>query len=131
MCTVLEYCVVCDQSVEEIQGNEWRYWDCGIIYWAFQSVVIACQLISRLRKMHICARLMITYTEMKNEPYLNRNLRKLIDTIAFDIYSHWVKKGEEQNRAAVFQTSPKRDRVGHENMHVDTMDYMTDIKVAS
>ena len=72
---------------------------------------------------------MITYAEMKNEPYLNRNLRKLIDTIAFDIYSHWVKKGEEQNRAAVFQTIPKRDRVGHENLQGEESDYMRDIKV--
>jgi phosphorylase kinase gamma subunit len=42
-----------------------------------------------------------------SKPYENRFVRKLIDACAFQIYSPWVKRGEEQNRAALFETTPK------------------------
>ena len=38
-----------------------------------------------------------------------RNVRKLIDGAAFHIYGHWVKKNDGQNRAAMFEHSPKKD----------------------
>lgn len=41
-------------------------------------------------------------------PYENRFVRSLIDACAFQIYGHWVKRGEEQNRAALFESTPKR-----------------------
>ncbi len=41
-------------------------------------------------------------------PYENRFVRSLIDSCAFHIYGHWVKRGEEQNRAALFENQPKR-----------------------
>lgn len=41
-------------------------------------------------------------------PYENRFVRSLIDACAFHIYGHWVKRGEEQNRAALFETTPKK-----------------------
>jgi phosphorylase kinase gamma subunit len=44
-------------------------------------------------------------------PYKNKTYRRLIDTSAFNIYGHWVKKGEQQNRAALFETEPKRDLI--------------------
>lgn len=40
-------------------------------------------------------------------PYEQRYIRTLIDSCAFHIYGHWVKRGEEQNRAALFETTPK------------------------
>ena len=49
----------------------------------------------------------LTLQDMGDTPYENRFIRKLVDTCAFNIYSHWVKRGEEQNRAALFETTPK------------------------
>ena len=40
-------------------------------------------------------------------PYEDRFVRRLIDGCAFHIYKHWVKRGEEQNRAALFENAPK------------------------
>ncbi|XP_013388094.1 phosphorylase b kinase gamma catalytic chain, skeletal muscle/heart isoform isoform X2 [Lingula anatina] len=44
-----------------------------------------------------------------NDPYAIKAFRKIIDGGAFKIYGHWVKRGEEQNRAALFEITPKRD----------------------
>ena len=33
----------------------------------------------------------------------------MIDGAAFQVYSHWVKRGEGQNRAAMFEQLPKTD----------------------
>ncbi|PIO14792.1 hypothetical protein AB205_0155330 [Aquarana catesbeiana] len=41
------------------------------------------------------------------DPYGIKGVRRLIDACAFRIYGHWVKKGERQNRAALFQNQPK------------------------
>ncbi|XP_006859789.1 PREDICTED: phosphorylase b kinase gamma catalytic chain, skeletal muscle/heart isoform isoform X3 [Chrysochloris asiatica] len=41
------------------------------------------------------------------DPYALRPLRRLIDACAFRIYGHWVKKGQQQNRAALFENTPK------------------------
>ncbi|XP_029468143.1 phosphorylase b kinase gamma catalytic chain, skeletal muscle/heart isoform [Rhinatrema bivittatum] len=41
------------------------------------------------------------------DPYAMKPIRKLIDACAFRIYGHWVKKGEQQNRAALFENTPK------------------------
>uniref|UniRef100_A0A4W3IKK6 phosphorylase kinase n=1 Tax=Callorhinchus milii TaxID=7868 RepID=A0A4W3IKK6_CALMI len=41
------------------------------------------------------------------DPYGIKDLRKMIDGCAFKIYGHWVKKGEQQNRAALFENTPK------------------------
>ncbi|KAH0626373.1 hypothetical protein JD844_001315 [Phrynosoma platyrhinos] len=41
------------------------------------------------------------------DPYALKGVRKLIDACAFRIYGHWVKKGEQQNRAALFENVPK------------------------
>ncbi|KAG5447526.1 Phosphorylase b kinase gamma catalytic chain, skeletal muscle/heart isoform [Clonorchis sinensis] len=45
------------------------------------------------------------------DPYANRKLRKIIDTLSYDVYSQWVKKGEDQNRAAMFENVPRRDLI--------------------
>ena len=53
----------------------------------------------------------MTLKDIKPNPYENRYIRKLIDSCAFHIYAHWVKRGEEQNRAALFETAPKMPAV--------------------
>ena len=36
-------------------------------------------------------------------------VKQVIDACAFRVYAHWVKKGEGQNRAALFENHPKVD----------------------
>lgn len=49
----------------------------------------------------------VTLRDIIPNPYSNRYIRKMIDSCAFSMYGHWVKRGEEQNRAALFETTPK------------------------
>jgi phosphorylase kinase gamma subunit len=44
------------------------------------------------------------------DPYRIKTFRKVIDGAAFKIYGHWVKKNDGQNRAAMFEHSPKVDQ---------------------
>ncbi|XP_037036919.1 phosphorylase b kinase gamma catalytic chain, skeletal muscle/heart isoform isoform X1 [Bradysia coprophila] len=43
------------------------------------------------------------------DPYRVKILRKVIDGCAFRVYGHWVKKGEGQNRAALFENTPRTE----------------------
>ncbi|XP_054651090.1 phosphorylase b kinase gamma catalytic chain, skeletal muscle/heart isoform-like isoform X4 [Dunckerocampus dactyliophorus] len=49
----------------------------------------------------------VTKEVIKSDPYALKPVRKLIDACAFKIYGHWVKKGQTQNRAALFENTPK------------------------
>ncbi|ETE72928.1 Phosphorylase b kinase gamma catalytic chain, skeletal muscle isoform, partial [Ophiophagus hannah] len=49
----------------------------------------------------------ITQDVLQRDPYGLKPVRKMIDACAFRIYGHWVKKGEAQNRAALFENTPK------------------------
>ena len=60
-----------------------------------------------LEKMSKTAK-MVSLDSLGPVPYDNRFVRTLIDGCAFHVYGHWVKRGEEQNRAALFETTPKR-----------------------
>ncbi|XP_028913538.1 phosphorylase b kinase gamma catalytic chain, liver/testis isoform isoform X2 [Ornithorhynchus anatinus] len=48
----------------------------------------------------------LTKAALLRDPYALRPVRRLIDGCAFRLYGHWVKKGEQQNRAALFQHRP-------------------------
>ncbi|XP_072517755.1 phosphorylase kinase, gamma 1b (muscle) [Salminus brasiliensis] len=49
----------------------------------------------------------VTKEVIRRDPYAIKPLRKMIDACAFKIYGHWVKKGQTQNRAALFENTPK------------------------
>ncbi|XP_018426518.1 PREDICTED: phosphorylase b kinase gamma catalytic chain, skeletal muscle/heart isoform [Nanorana parkeri] len=49
----------------------------------------------------------VTKEIVARDPYAIRPIRKMIDACAFRIYGHWVKKGEQQNRAALFENTAK------------------------
>uniref|UniRef100_A0A8D0H306 phosphorylase kinase n=1 Tax=Sphenodon punctatus TaxID=8508 RepID=A0A8D0H306_SPHPU len=49
----------------------------------------------------------VTRELLVRDPYALKAVRRLIDASAFRIYGHWVKKGEQQNRAALFENVPK------------------------
>ncbi|KAF7705348.1 phosphorylase b kinase gamma catalytic chain, liver/testis isoform, partial [Silurus meridionalis] len=57
----------------------------------------------------------LTRELLMRDPYSLRAVRKLIDGCAFRIYGHWVKKGEQQNRAALFQNTTKIVLLGLED----------------
>jgi len=51
----------------------------------------------------------IPISRLSLEPYSVRAFRHAIDAGAFRIYHHWVKKGDAQNRGALFEMDPRRD----------------------
>ena len=51
----------------------------------------------------------IPFSRARQNPYKVKAIRKVIDGCAFGMYGHWVKKGEVQNRAALFENTPKTD----------------------
>lgn len=57
----------------------------------------------------------IPYFYLEN-PYRFKAYRKMIDSTAFLLYGHWIKKDEHQNqnRATLFQTEEKCDLIRHE-----------------
>lgn len=44
---------------------------------------------------------------VKSNPYSVKHFRKLIDGCAFKMYGHWVKRADNQNRAALFEHAPR------------------------
>ncbi|XP_072340245.1 phosphorylase b kinase gamma catalytic chain, skeletal muscle/heart isoform-like isoform X2 [Scyliorhinus torazame] len=88
----------------------------------FQSYTPEVRHFSPLRKFRVavwaarvCIRVYDNYRRVKlvtkealiKDPYAMKAVRRLIDGCAFGIYGHWVKKGLTQNRAALFENSPK------------------------
>ncbi|XP_020864267.1 phosphorylase b kinase gamma catalytic chain, liver/testis isoform isoform X3 [Phascolarctos cinereus] len=55
----------------------------------------------------------MTKGALLGDPYGLRPVRQLIDSCAFRLYGHWVKKGEQQNRAALFQHRPPGPYLGY------------------
>ncbi len=80
-----------------------------------------------LRLAMICVRFLIRFRRLRFtpeplslartqvDPYSMRMFRRVIDASAFQIYSHWVKRGEGQNRAALFQHFGKREITGRKH----------------
>ena len=70
-----------------------------------QGYLTALWFLCRLRKLHRESTFVSMQT-LSPSPYENRYVRKLVDACAFRMYGHWVKRGEQQNRAALFETNP-------------------------
>ncbi|GAV04405.1 hypothetical protein RvY_14687 [Ramazzottius varieornatus] len=47
--------------------------------------------------------------QIQLEPYKLRTIRKVVDLSAFMMYKHWVHKGDDQNRADLFQNTMKNE----------------------
>uniref|UniRef100_A0A0B7B1M1 phosphorylase kinase n=1 Tax=Arion vulgaris TaxID=1028688 RepID=A0A0B7B1M1_9EUPU len=60
----------------------------------------------------------ISVEMIRNNPYSIKIMRKVIDTCAFSMYKHWVKRVDNQNRAALFEHT-LRDDWKHTPMIVD------------
>nr|XP_021196313.1 phosphorylase b kinase gamma catalytic chain, liver/testis isoform isoform X2 [Helicoverpa armigera] len=73
-------------------------------------VALACvRAAVRLRRLPHTAARALPLADALRDPYTMRVLRKVIDGCAFRVYGHWVKKGEGQNRAALFENTPKTE----------------------
>lgn len=74
----------------------------------FKVYIQVAMVISRLKTLKNNQQSIQTLDLLEN-PYRFKIYRRIIDTAAFNIYGHWVKKGEHQNRAALFEMQPKCD----------------------
>ena len=75
------------------------------------SVLACIRMYGRYRRLRP-----LTREVLARDPYSVRGIRRLIDGCAFRIYGHWVKKGEQQNRAALFQNTAKIMLLGLEEL---------------
>ncbi|BHF72367.1 Phosphorylase b kinase gamma catalytic chain, skeletal muscle/heart isoform [Sparganum proliferum] len=96
----------------------------------FRSAFIALSFIRLLRELKACGT-SLSIHKLTSDPYANRRLRKLIDALAYDVYSHWIKRGDEQNRAALFENQPHRELVAQLSDSLtlgreDTLEYTGD-----
>ncbi|XP_018395900.1 PREDICTED: phosphorylase b kinase gamma catalytic chain, skeletal muscle/heart isoform isoform X2 [Cyphomyrmex costatus] len=74
----------------------------------FQLAIICVRAVIRIKRLHITPEPLSTHVACI-DPYRIKILRKVIDGCAFRVYGHWVKKGEGQNRAALFENTPKTE----------------------
>lgn len=72
----------------------------------FKYAILCVRAVIRLSRLRYGPET-ITVELSKTDPYRHKALRQVIDACAFHVYGHWVKKGEGQNRAALFENVPK------------------------
>ncbi|XP_072386826.1 phosphorylase b kinase gamma catalytic chain, skeletal muscle/heart isoform-like isoform X2 [Diabrotica undecimpunctata] len=74
----------------------------------FQSVVLVVRSMIRIQRLRFTPE-PLSLDVARSDPYRLKILRKIVDGCAFRVYGHWVKKGEGQNRAALFENVPKTE----------------------
>ncbi|XP_061395373.1 phosphorylase b kinase gamma catalytic chain, skeletal muscle/heart isoform isoform X1 [Musca vetustissima] len=74
----------------------------------FQFAILVIRAVIRIRRLRYTAE-PLHVEEAIRDPYRVKVLRKVIDGCAFRVYGHWVKKGEGQNRAALFENTPRTE----------------------
>ncbi|XP_023220436.1 phosphorylase b kinase gamma catalytic chain, skeletal muscle/heart isoform-like [Centruroides sculpturatus] len=72
----------------------------------FQFYALCIRAMVRLKRLKYCPE-PLSVDVASSDPYRIKTLRKVIDGCAFKVYCHWVKRGEVQNRAALFENHPK------------------------
>ena len=73
-----------------------------------KTAIICVRFLVRLSRIKITP-VLFSLEATRFNPYNMRNIRHSIDHTAFGLYNHWIQKGQCQDRAAVFQHSPKRN----------------------
>lgn len=71
-----------------------------------KAFLTALWFLYHLKKLHRESQFLNLAT-LGTHPYQHKYVRALIDSCAFKMYGHWVKRGEQQNRAALFETNPR------------------------
>lgn len=72
----------------------------------FQYAIVCVRAVVRIKRLRYTPE-PLSMEVARVDPYRIKVLRKVIDGCAFRVYGHWVKKGEGQNRAALFENTPK------------------------
>jgi len=72
----------------------------------FRFGILCVQSMVRIRRLRFTPEPLSIHVAREG-PYRMKAVRKVIDACAFRVYAHWVKKGEGQNRAALFENHPK------------------------
>ncbi|CAG2188967.1 PHKG [Mytilus edulis] len=90
----------------------------------FKAAVICVNFFYRLR-FYFNNPPPISREVIKSNPYSVKIFRKHIDACAFKMYGHWVKRGDNQNRAALFEHAPRDD---WKNVSVNTKTQLIGIK---
>lgn len=72
----------------------------------FRFGILCVQSMVRIRRLRFTPE-PLSICVARQGPYRMKAVRKVIDACAFRVYAHWVKKGEGQNRAALFENHPK------------------------
>ena len=74
----------------------------------FRLAAIGVRFLVRLQKLKLTPQ-PLSLRVASQQPYAVKEMRKVIDAAAFRVYAHWVKRGEGQNRAAMFELKPKTE----------------------
>nr|AAA64560.1 phosphorylase kinase gamma [Drosophila melanogaster] len=74
----------------------------------FQFAILVIRAIIRIRRLRFTAE-PLHVEEAIRDPYRVKVMRKVIDGCACRVYGHWVKKGEGQDRAALFENTPRTE----------------------
>lgn len=72
----------------------------------FRFGILCVQSMVRIRRLKFTPE-PLSIMVARRDPYRMKAVRKVIDACAFRVYAHWVKKGEGQNRAALFEHHAK------------------------
>jgi len=92
----------------------------------FRLTILRVRFLVRLRRLKATPEPLSLRTA-SSSPYSMRMFRKVIDGAAFRVYGHWVKRGEGQNRAAMFEQKPKIEvkRTREKEEEVDNSQYQS------
>jgi phosphorylase kinase gamma subunit len=74
----------------------------------FRLAVIRVRFLVRLRRLRNTPQ-PLSLAQAAAQPYGMKEFRRVIDGAAFRVYGHWVKRGEGQNRGAMFEQKPKTE----------------------
>jgi len=74
----------------------------------FRLAIIRVRFLVRVRRLKMTPE-PVSLRQASQQPYGMKMFRKVIDGAAFRVYGHWVKRGEGQNRAAMFELKPKTE----------------------
>jgi len=74
----------------------------------FRLAILRVRFLIRLKRLKTTPEPLSLHTASVS-PYSMRSFRRVIDGAAFRVYGHWVKRGDGQNRAAMFEQRPKTE----------------------
>ncbi|VDP02566.1 unnamed protein product [Soboliphyme baturini] len=74
----------------------------------FRLAIVQVRLLVRLLRIRYVP-MLVSFQAVQSNPYATRKIRKQIDALAFRVYGHWVKKGREQFRDALFANVVKTE----------------------